>query len=140
MSWVKNVIFARDKQIRNAIIVDPINVVYLFLVRPLGHWAKDYRKKPNKCNGFRNVIVGRRIARAIEHTFSSIISCLSREIIKIIDTNFYRTLTIKSSKLDDSVDQSNKSKSRDGLIKREVNRISDRTCYFSFRRDMVRKW
>lgn len=136
MSWVKNVIFARDKQIRNAIIVDPINVVYLFLVCPLGHWAKDYRKKPNKCNGFRNVIVGRRIARAIEHTFSSIISCLSREIIKIIDTN----LTIKSSKLDDSVDQSNKSKSRDGLIKREVNRISDRTCYFSFRRDMVRKW
>lgn len=136
MSWVKNVIFARDKQIRNAIIVDPINVVYLFLVCPLGHWAKDYRKKPNKCNGFRNVIAGRRIARAIEHTFSSIISCLSREIIKIIDTN----LTIKSSKLDDSVDQSNKSKSRDGLIKREVNRISDRTCYFSFRRDMVRKW
>lgn len=38
----------------------------------------------------------------------------------------------RSSKLDDSsIVRTNRN--RDGLIKRKVNRISDRSCYFSFR-------
>lgn len=120
MPRVKNVIFARDKQTRNAIIVDPINV-YLFLVRPLGHWAKDYQKKPNKCNGFRNVIVERMLEP------SSIM--ILREIIT--STRIYDW----STKLDDSIVQQIEIEM--GWVKRKVNRISDRTCYFSFREILV---
>lgn len=120
MSRVKNVIFARDKQTRNAIIVDPINV-HLFLVRPLGHWAKDYRKKPNKCNGFRNVIVGRYARTIVNNDFTWNYH---------VDTNL--RLVYKVGRFDRSTNRN-----RDVLIKRKVNRISDRSCYFSFREILV---
>lgn len=74
MSCVKNVIFARDKQTRNAIIVDPINVVYVPLPRsfPWVIGPKIIGRNRTSATGFVTLYSWTYMLETMEHTFSSI--------------------------------------------------------------------